>query len=61
MSYMNMCLRGVRSPTPARGIPCPTLILIDCDRGVRKPALIICPVMLSLKNLRNVRSPTLNR
>ena len=49
MSYMNMCLRGVRSPTPARGIPCPTLILIDCDRGVRKPALITYPVMLFLK------------
>ena len=61
MSYMNMCLRGVRSPTLARGIPCPTLILIDCDRGVRTPALIIYPVMLSLKKLRDVRSPTLKR
>ena len=61
MSYMNMCLRGVRSPTLARGIPCPTIILIDCDRGVRKPALITYPVMLFLKKLRNVRSPTLNK
>ena len=43
MSYTNMCLRGVRSPTLARGIPCPTLILIDFDRGVRKLALIIYP------------------
>ena len=56
MSYMN-----IRSPTLARGIPCPTLILIDCDRGVRKPALIIYPGCYFLKKLRNVRSPTLNR
>ena len=41
MSYMNICLRGVRSPTLARGIPCPTLILVDCERGVRSPTLIL--------------------
>ena len=58
---MNMCLRCVRSPTLARGIPCPTLIFIDCDRGVRKPTLIIYSVMLSLKKLRDVRNPTLKR
>ena len=40
MSYMNMCLRGVRSPTLARGILSPTLIWVDCDRGVRSPTLI---------------------
>ena len=56
MSYMNMCLRGVRSPTLARGN-----FLIDCDRGVRKPALIIYPGCYFFKKLRNVRSPTLNR
>ena len=41
MSYMNMFLRGVTSPTLARGIPCPTLILVDCERGVRSPTLIL--------------------
>ena len=40
MSYMNICLRGVTSPTLARGIPCPTLILADRDRGVTSPTLI---------------------
>ena len=40
MSYMNICLRGVTSPTLARGIPCPTLILVDRDRGVGSPTLI---------------------
>ena len=40
MSYMNICLRDVTSPTLARGIPCPTLILVYCDRGVRSPTLI---------------------
>ena len=39
MSYMNICLRGVTSPTLARGIPCPTLILVDHDRGVTSPTL----------------------
>ena len=37
---MNICLRGVTSPTLARGIPCPTLILVDPCRGVRIPTLI---------------------
>ena len=40
MSYMNICLRGVTSPTLARGIPCPTLILVNRDRGKRSPTLI---------------------
>ena len=40
MSYMNICLRGVKSLTPGRRIPCPTLILVDCDRGVISPTLI---------------------
>ena len=40
MSYMNICLRGVTGPTLARGIPCPTLILVDPGRGVRSPTLI---------------------
>ena len=40
MSYMNMCPRGVASPTLTRGIPCPTVIMVDCDRGVRSPTLI---------------------
>ena len=39
MFYMNICLRGVTSPTLARGIPCPTLILVDHDRGVTSPTL----------------------
>ena len=40
MSYMNICLRGVTSPTLARGIPCPTLILVNYVRGVRSPTLL---------------------
>ena len=37
---MNVCLRGVTSPTLARGIPCPTLILVDSDRSVRSSTLL---------------------
>ena len=37
---MNICLRGVTSPTLARGIPCPTLNLADRHRGVTSPTLI---------------------
>ena len=40
MSYMNMIVRVVTSPTLARGILCPTLILAKCARGVRSPTLI---------------------
>ena len=63
MSYMNICLRGVTSPTLARGIPCPTLILVDCDRGVRSPTLIYklartCLDYITLLS-RGVRKPTL--
>ena len=66
MSYMNICLRGVTGPTMARGIPCPTLILVDPGRGVRSLPLIyksartcLDYITLLQNQSRGVRKPTL--